>query len=355
MSEGTVQRMENETLENAPLVSVAMSVHNTPEEFLRASIASILSQTYKNFELIIVDDASDEKTAALLREYAFRPRVKLLVNEKNLRLAGALNRAIRAAKGKYVARMDSDDVALPERFEKQVAFLEKHPDVDVLGTEALILKNGALSPMRKRENAPWQIQGRIPFGCQGVLHPSVMLRAELFTRDAFFYDETFEVAQDFQLWSRIAPRRKIYVYPEPLLQYRVSEFQVSTAKRDKIALFRSKAILAQLANFEIAPTKEEETLHVQLSLGKRVASVAALFDWAQRLCDANRRLKNYDPVAFEYYLRRLQFNSALHTTTHAGPSPRNLAATLRALALYLAAKRFFSRKAKREGNPYQER
>lgn len=347
--------MENETIDNAPLVSTVMSVHNTPEEFLRASIASILSQTYPNFELILVDDASDETTAAILRDYATRPRVKLLVNEKNLRLAGSLNRAIRVAKGKYIARMDSDDVAMPDRFEKQVAFLEKFHDVDVLGSEMLLLKNGSLKPTRKRDNAPWQIQGRIPFGCQGVCHPTVMLRAELFTRDDFYYDESFEVAQDFQLWSRIAMRRKIYVYPEPLLQYRESEFQVSTAKRDKIAFFRSKAILAQLKNFEIEPTEEEKTLHVQLALGKRVASTAALFAWAQKLCDANRRLKNYDPIAFEYYLRRLQFNSALHTTTHAGPTPRNVAATFRALAMYLAAKRAYSRKSKREGNPYQEK
>lgn len=337
------------------LVSVVMAVYNTPEEYLRGAIASILNQTYANFEFIIVDDCSGEETRAILREYAERDgRVRLLFNTENCGLAKNLNRGIREAKGEYIARMDSDDLSMPTRFEKQAKFLDSHPGVDVLGTNCLLLKDGTLSKPRTFENEPWQIQGRLLFGCQGILHPSIMMRRTLFAEEGLWYDEEFRIAQDFELWTRVGLRHKIYVLNEALFHYRISEVQVSTAKRDKQVEFRTRVLLRELGYLGIEPTDEEKTLHVQLAHGKQCRSPRALFDWCERLLDANREKELYDPVSFEYYLRKRQLDSALHILTHKGPSPANVAGVLRAARLASASKRAFQRKSVSSGSNYRD-
>ena len=117
--------------ENTPLVSVIMSVYNTEEHFLRGAIESILVQTYKNFEFIIVDDASEIRYKDILHSYQDK-RIQILQNGRNKGLTESLNRALDVCKGDYIARMDSDDINLPERIERQVKYLEEHRDIDVL-------------------------------------------------------------------------------------------------------------------------------------------------------------------------------------------------------------------------------
>jgi glycosyltransferase involved in cell wall biosynthesis len=124
-----------------PYISAVMSVYNESEEYLRKSIESILNQTYTDFEFIIILDNPDNKKARdILKEYENKDdRIVLLENEKNIGLAPSLNRGVKVARGKYIARMDADDIALPQRFEKQVYFLENNPDYAVCFTQVFLL------------------------------------------------------------------------------------------------------------------------------------------------------------------------------------------------------------------------
>ena len=120
------------------LISVVMSNYNTDELYLRASIESILNQTYKNFEFIIVDDCSSDNSVSVIESYDDK-RIKLIKNPKNMGLTKSLNIAIKAAKGEFIARMDADDISLPQRFEKQVEFLTQNPEYIACGTAIKIL------------------------------------------------------------------------------------------------------------------------------------------------------------------------------------------------------------------------
>ena len=115
------------------LVSVIMSNYNTPEEFLRASIESVLNQTYSNFEFIIVDDCSTDNSLEIIKSYQDE-RIVVLENKENLGITKSLNRGLEIAKGEYVARMDADDISFPKRFETQVEYLKNNPQVIVCGT-----------------------------------------------------------------------------------------------------------------------------------------------------------------------------------------------------------------------------
>lgn len=120
-------------MEKKPTVSVLMSTYNTPNEWLSESIESILNQTFGDFEFLIVDDCSKTNIEEIQKKYN-DPRIKWIKNEVNMGLTKSLNKLLRMAKGKYIARMDSDDISLAERFQVQVQFMDKHPNVIVSGT-----------------------------------------------------------------------------------------------------------------------------------------------------------------------------------------------------------------------------
>ena len=119
-----------------PKVSVLMPVYKTPELFLKEAIESILNQTFKDFEFLIIDDCPEDKTCENIISSFTDKRIKYIRNEINLGISGTRNRLLQIAKGKYIAVMDHDDVSLPERFEKQVAFLDAHPEIGVVGCQA---------------------------------------------------------------------------------------------------------------------------------------------------------------------------------------------------------------------------
>lgn len=185
-----------------PLVSVIMPVYNG-EKYISESIESILHQTYKNFEFIIIDDGSTDSTSVLLSDYQKKdPRIKVKRFEKNQGLTICLNIGIKLARGEYIARMDADDISLPSRFEKQVEFLEKHPHVAVLGTSfSLIDQNG--STLRKyffsnnHNILKWNLLFFNP-----ICHPSVVFRASTI-REIGGYSSDLMRAQDYDLWWRV--------------------------------------------------------------------------------------------------------------------------------------------------------
>lgn len=202
-----------------PEISVVMPVYNG-EKYLKEAIESILNQSFKNFEFIIINDGSTDKTAEIIQSYRDE-RIVYINNEKNLGLSKSFNIGIKVAQGSYIARMDADDLSLPERFEKQLNFLALHPEISIVGSaiERINEKGEKLGVSRKAlepQALKWQSLFSTP-----LFHPTVVGRAQIFKENLF--DESLTNSEDYELWSRLMFEKgcKLSNLPEPLLLYRV--------------------------------------------------------------------------------------------------------------------------------------
>ena len=206
-------------------VSVIMATYKTPEQYLRTSIESILNQTYKNIELIIICDGAEEDYN-IANTYDDK-RIKCILNEKNMGLPYCLNKAISLSTGEYIARMDSDDISCDYRIEEQVRFLNTNPDIDVCGMQAMCFgkKQGILSTFA---NDPESITIQLMYECC-IVHPTTMWRKKININ----YNEEFTCSQDFELWTRISEKNNIYVIKKVGLYYRIHEKQATISKRQK--------------------------------------------------------------------------------------------------------------------------
>jgi glycosyltransferase involved in cell wall biosynthesis len=215
-----------------PTISVVMSVYNGGP-YLRQSIESILNQTWRDFEFIIVDDGSTDDTARIIG--SFQDERIILLSQTNQGLQRSLNRGIKRARGRYVARHDSDDMALPRRLSIQLAFLKRHPQVSLLGTNLLIINSDGEIIGRDLGRATddlelkWRLLFSNPFA-----HPSVMIRREAFD-DVGLYSESrdYRYIEDYELWSRIGKRYQIANLREPLVQYRNHLLNISNEDRNR--------------------------------------------------------------------------------------------------------------------------
>lgn len=203
-----------------------MSVHSG-ERWLREALDSVLAQTLGDFELLVIDDGSTDGTAAILAGY--RDARLAVIRQPQAGLTVSLNRGIRRTQAPLLARLDADDVALPGRFTRQVAFLDAHPDVGLLGTGCHDVDPGgrALRTYRPPEGDSEirrALIRRNPF-----VHSSVMLRRDALER-AGFYDETLPVAQDYDLWVRLSRVTRLANLPEPLVLRRLTPGMVSRAR-----------------------------------------------------------------------------------------------------------------------------
>jgi pyruvyl transferase EpsI len=201
---------------NNPLISWLMPVYNGSKYLCRA-LDSMLGQTYQNFNIIIiVENGCIDNTAAICEEYAAKDnRIRIYHNKENFGVAASLNRGLELCEGKYIARMDADDVSLPERLEKQVAFMENNPDIGVLGTYYRVIRD-SYAVIVKPPASNDDICARLLFGTV-IAHPSVMLRSELFKLNNWKYPIC--EAEDYALWASLISKTKMANLPEVLLEY----------------------------------------------------------------------------------------------------------------------------------------
>jgi len=202
-----------------PLVTVLLPVHNGADH-LRESLASVLAQSFRDFELLAIDDGSTDETAAILAGVA-DGRLRVLRNERNLGLTATLNRGIGEALGAYIARQDADDLSDPGRLGAQVTRLEAEPELALLGCSyRRIDEAGREEGLRRVPTGATAIRWRLLF-LSAFAHSSVMIRTSALAAVGP-YDERFAYAQDYELWSRIARSHEVAALPEPLVSYRRS-------------------------------------------------------------------------------------------------------------------------------------
>ncbi len=214
-----------------PPISVLMAVHNG-QAFLAEAVKSVCGQSLSDFEFIIVDDASNDETPAMLAAAAARePRIRLVRNDENLGLTRSLNKGLRQAQGRYVARIDADDVCLPHRLERQFAFMETHPGhVAVACGYHVIDEGGRLVRTHSEALDDWKIRWLGGFNPPAP-HPTYFFRRTEGDGAPFLYDESFETAQDFDLWSRMRAHGMTQVLADVLIKYRRHAGAITFAKR----------------------------------------------------------------------------------------------------------------------------
>lgn len=211
-------------------VAILMPVYNG-EKYLNEAIESILNQTYKEFDFLIINDGSSDRTEEIIKSYNDK-RIIYIENEKNIGIVKTLNKGLDLIKSKYIVRMDADDISSSKRVEKQVKFMDKNMDISVSGTSILLFNREGRVWKNKVRQDPTQVKTQLLFN-NALMHPSVIIRKSTLLEGNYKYDEEDCSVEDFGLWQKISFTYKLSNIPEVLLKYRVNEVGLTqVAERD---------------------------------------------------------------------------------------------------------------------------
>ncbi|MEI7423468.1 MAG: glycosyltransferase family 2 protein [Prolixibacteraceae bacterium] len=284
---------------NIPEISVIMPVYNA-ESYLKESIQSILNQTYTNFELIICDDGSTDRSLEIIQ--AFRDeRIRVIRNEQNLGIPLTLNRLIEACLGKYIARQDSDDISLPKRLEKQARFLEKNPQVGLCGTNFITFghKNiRRLMPQKDEEIRAFLLINN------PICQPTIMVRKTCLTKP---YDQAYDLSEDYAHGYELSKITKLANLPDVLLKYRWHGTNISLTK-EQIMIENANQIRANIFRETLGyDITEQETRLLRLATDSNLTDLNQLVLLEKFL--KNIQLKNKISVYYnEQALNNLSFH-----------------------------------------------
>lgn len=276
-----------------PLVSVIISTYNE-EKYIADSINSILDQSYKNIEVIIVDDASTDKTVDLIKSIK-SDKIKLFVNATNKKLAHNLNFAISKANGEYVARMDADDISRKDRIITQVDYLEKHKDIDIVASYAKTFGDSKI--VKKSPCTDEGIKTELLF-TNPICHPTVMFRKSSLD---FQYDESCAAGQDYELWTRLVDKKKFHVINKILLDYRVIKRQkefIYLELQKKSALKAKKHLFDKLFLYDSNENWNKFKLLIDVDFfdfqPKTEGQMKSIIGFANQLIEVNRKEKVFN-------------------------------------------------------------
>lgn len=203
---------------NKPLVSVIMPTFNI-ERFVARAINSILTQSFTNFELLIIDDASTDKTLSLVRKYEKEDkRIRVVSNKKNSKIAESLNKAVKLSKAEIIARMDADDISHPDRLKMQYKLLKNKPKVAIVGANMIIIDSEGIPIYRREYPAKSPELKKLMFRYSPFAHPVVMFRKSVF-EEFGGYDKTKVPCEDIDLWFKIGSKYKFATIQKHLLEY----------------------------------------------------------------------------------------------------------------------------------------
>ncbi|MFP4486355.1 MAG: glycosyltransferase family 2 protein [Campylobacterales bacterium] len=283
-----------------PKVSVVMSVHNGAE-YLKESIDSVLSQSFDDFEFIIIDDGSSDSSAEIVNNYN-DDRIIFIKNSSNIGLAKSLNKGIKLSHGTYIARIDADDVMLKDRLQIQLDYMEQNQDIGVCGSGYTMIyrKNKTIYQPESHD----EIFAKMFFNCP-MAHPTVMIRKSVLEESNIFYNENIMVAQDYDLWSRLIVITKFANIKQPLIHYREHQKSVSQTKTDlqlRISSNIRKRMLSLLAN---KLQHKNLILHEAVATENKVAIKEYKKDillWLNYLIEKNNEVEVVEKEIFTRYI-----------------------------------------------------
>ena len=290
-----------------PLVTVLMPVYNG-EKYLKEAIESVLNQTFRDFEFLIIDYGSADKSAETIKSFN-DAIIRLERNETNLGLIKTLNKGLGLAKGKYIARMDCDDISLPKRLSVQVNFMEKHPEIGICGSwvKVMGLKQEFVNKYpQNHEEARAYLLFNTPFA-----HPSVIIRKEVMEKHKLKYDENYKHAEDYELWSRIINYAKVSNIPKVLLHYRMHDESVSKKNSSAQAENSNRVRIRLLKEMGINPAPTELDLHRRFIRPDYLNSkdfIDQLETWLGKLLSVNEKMRIYEQKSLAKIISSRWFN-----------------------------------------------
>lgn len=298
----------------APLVSVVMPVYNAGS-YLRESLNSVVEQSCQDWELIVIDDGSTDRTCEIVTSYA-DSRIRLQRNDVNMGLAHTRNMGISMARGEYVAWLDADDVSNHDRLADQVHYLERHREIDLCGTWVRTLGSGSSVSWRFPRH-PDYIRARLIFD-NPLATSSVMMRMEAFRGSDLRFDARFAPAEDYDLWERLSAMSSFANLPKFHTRYRLHPDQVSvrqsSRQRNAVRNIQSRLI----DRLGIVPTSTELDVHLKIGVDwcrtLPPDCVPLAHEWLNRLQKANAAVGAFSEPAFTRVIqhRRLLTRNALH-------------------------------------------
>lgn len=297
-----------------PVVTVLMPVHNGAA-FLRPAIDSILRQSFTDFEFIIVDDCSSDESVAMVQSFR-DSRIRLLHAPDRLRICGALNLGLDHATGRFVARMDADDISRPRRLEKQVARLTRHSDVALCGAWVSRFWGDGRGHVDKRPISDDDVRAYALFD-NPLVHSTVMIRREVLDTFTIRYDEAYRNAEDYDLWIRMFPHGRAVNLPEVLLDYRVHPTSVTTTAGDGMDAAAIRVVERLLAPFLLDLSPGDIMFHRQVGTHRlypdQTLDVLARAEaWLLCLVRRNDGLGIYERAAFRRMAGDIWFALCYH-------------------------------------------
>lgn len=292
-----------------PKVSVIMPAYNA-EKYIAEAIDSILNQTFGDFEFIIIDDGSADGTVEIVKSYT-DPRIRFYQNEENMGVAATLNRGLDLAGGAYIARMDSDDISLPERFEKQVTYLGSHSECGICGSNLQIFSSNQDERVTVYAEHDAQIRADMMFN-SAFAHPSVMLRASAL--NGMRYDRVYEKAEDYELWHRLLTKTKGHNIQEPLLRYRHHATQVTQTRKKEQGAAVIKLHEKMLKEIGVSLSQGEWMVFLKICGGVRVLSHSEYIDFVsggKKILSSFGRGKTELSVVYSTLNRVIKSNSGI--------------------------------------------
>jgi len=280
------------------LVSIILPVYNQ-QDYIHECITSLLRQTYPHLEIIVINDYSDDASISIVKSFKDE-RIRIIDNPRNVGLAASVNRAIEQSRGEFLARMDADDIALPQRIEKQLQFFLTHKSISILGTAMQGFGYSRYKHVfpETHEHCKARLLFNVCFG-----HPTVMFRREIFEDSRSFYDESLQqYSEEYDLWCRIVDRYSFANLPDTLLHYRTfppgKKTTAESRRRQNSFNIRRSYILEQLGDLPEDCFLTHD--HVaNLDAAADTHEFSRWLDWLTNLKSVNARINRFSSIALD--------------------------------------------------------
>ena len=300
-----------------PLVSVVMSVFNA-EKYLEEAIESILNQTYKNIEFIIVNDGSTDASLSIIKQFmTIDNRIKL-VSRQNKGLPYSLNEGIDLSLGKYIARMDADDISFPDRLMEQISYMELNTEIGVCGAWAEVFGDNVHNSILKHPASHQALLPRLMFSVCFV-HPTVVFRGCILKKYNLKYNVNYSNSQDYELWSRLSRYTKMGNVQKPLLMYRQSDSSITYKFSDSQSTLRyeliKKVFSSVLNELNVKNSENENILHYTVASNARLQAnsidIEMLGEYFNKIVSSNNKKCAFQKNELLYFLSK-KFTVAIY-------------------------------------------
>lgn len=288
---------------NSTLVSIIMPVYNN-EKFILEAVDSIVKQTYADFELIIIDDASTDNTVNQIDSFRDN-RIKLLQNHQHEGISSSLNKGIKLCNGELIARMDGDDVSSSSRLQKQVDYLKSNPDISICGSNIILINaDGSFICEHNYNSDDEKIKTDLFFGKTSLAHPAIMFRKSMIEQFGT-YDQSFDYAEDYELYCRLSPNISFHNMQDHLLLYRQHSASVSNSHTYQQRMLARSALKEHIKYYGIDCNETEFQAHCSfyLKVSEDEVSMQDIMKWTACLLEINQN-KHYFPN--EYFISQIK-------------------------------------------------